>query len=274
MKSPKSISQPQIKIATRFHQLLDLEKGERLLMGINYREAKNGSLVVLLHGLGSKKDSFLDIWNKRELKNFGLLIPDLIGFGESSKPKAFAYDLESQAFAVKKVLERMPYQKLHIVGHSMGGGIGLLLAEKLKQVDSFIGIEPVFTIDDCSVSKRAVAVSFEDFEAAGFDKLKQSMKNSKDKGTQLRLAWLKQCDPSVYYKSGKSLISWAESNELLHMFKRFSGPKLFVYGDKNKDLQVLKELDESQKIKINESGHFVMNDNPEDFYATLASVLQ
>jgi pimeloyl-ACP methyl ester carboxylesterase len=58
---------------------------------------------------------------------------DLVGCGASPKPRYFEYSLRSQARALLDFIEAKELTDLTLVGHSMGGGIALLVALSLQQ---------------------------------------------------------------------------------------------------------------------------------------------
>ena len=52
---------------------------------IHYFDMGSGPVVVLLHGLGSRKEDWLSVLEPMAQK-YRLLVPDQIGFGKSDKP--------------------------------------------------------------------------------------------------------------------------------------------------------------------------------------------
>ena len=52
---------------------------------IHYFDMGSGPVVVLLHGLGSRKEDWLPVLEPMAQK-YRLLVPDQIGFGKSDKP--------------------------------------------------------------------------------------------------------------------------------------------------------------------------------------------
>jgi pimeloyl-ACP methyl ester carboxylesterase len=55
---------------------------------------------------------------------------DLPGFGESDRPRRFAYDYAAFTGIVEEVLDQLEVARAALVGHSMGGGVALTLAAR------------------------------------------------------------------------------------------------------------------------------------------------
>ena len=106
-----------------------------------YRQAGSGPVVVLIHGVTSSSAS----WGRVApylSRRFTVLAPDLIGHGESAKPKG-DYSLGAYASGLRDLLGALGHERATFVGHSLGGGIAMQLAyqfpelcERLVLVDS------------------------------------------------------------------------------------------------------------------------------------------
>jgi pimeloyl-ACP methyl ester carboxylesterase len=86
--------------------------------------AGQGDPVVLLHGLGATKASFLPTVAALA-GSFRMLAIDLPGFGDSVKPLAAPYDPPFFARAVAGVLDACGIERAHLIGNSMGGRVAL-----------------------------------------------------------------------------------------------------------------------------------------------------
>jgi len=98
---------------------------------LNYEILGTGKKkIILLHGLTGS----LNYW-KRDLKNINhthsLLLIDLLGFGNSPKPKS-KYSLAIQLNELEKIITQEGYNdgETTVAGHSMGAMISLALLEK------------------------------------------------------------------------------------------------------------------------------------------------
>lgn len=83
--------------------------------------------VVFLHGFAAALTTWHDLLPYLPAERYTLYLLDLKGFGFSSKPRDGRYTLEDQAAIVTAFLERMGLTKVVLVGHSLGGGIALLV---------------------------------------------------------------------------------------------------------------------------------------------------
>lgn len=100
------------------------------LDGIAYRRSGSGPTVVLLHGIPGQGRS----WEGVESALDGALdvvVPDLIGFGDSERPLRPAIDNvgpAAQAEGVAALLDRLDVRRATVVGHDFGAPVALLLA--------------------------------------------------------------------------------------------------------------------------------------------------
>ena len=119
----------------------DLEvKSLTLASGDKMVYAENGNLagepLLLIHGFGGNKDNFTRIADK--LEGYHLIIPDLLGFGDSSKPMTADYRADAQATRLHELMQAKGLtSNTHVGGNSMGGAISVAYAAKYpKEVKS------------------------------------------------------------------------------------------------------------------------------------------
>lgn len=108
-----------------------------------YYESGNGPTIVLLHGFADSKEVWLPV-AKLLTPHFHLIIPDLPGWGESSRVAGASYNVDAQAARLQAFVQTLGLQRFVLVGHSLGGAIaGVYAAEhpehvtELALVDSF-----------------------------------------------------------------------------------------------------------------------------------------
>ncbi|WP_146842863.1 alpha/beta fold hydrolase [Cellulomonas composti] len=106
--------------------------------------AGQGPAIVYVHGLGACGAPYLAA-SVREpgLADRHLLVPDLLGFGVSDRPASFGYTLADHAGTIARLLDALGVRGAHVVGHSMGGGVAVLLAQQRPDlVARLVLVEP------------------------------------------------------------------------------------------------------------------------------------
>src|SRR3954452_1897757 len=87
-------------------------------------QAGQGHPVLLLHGLGATKASFLPTVAALA-DSFRVIAIDLPGFGDSAMPLGAPYAPPFFARSVVEVLDALDIDRAHLVGNSMGGRVAL-----------------------------------------------------------------------------------------------------------------------------------------------------
>jgi pimeloyl-ACP methyl ester carboxylesterase len=110
-----------------------MEKSEIVLHGhrFSYRAAGRGPLLVLLHGIAGNAATWDDVM-PRLSEHHTVIAPDLLGHGESAKPRA-DYSLGAYANGVRDLLGALGYEGGTIVGHSLGGGVAMQFAYQFPE---------------------------------------------------------------------------------------------------------------------------------------------
>jgi pimeloyl-ACP methyl ester carboxylesterase len=89
-------------------------------------QAGSGDPVLMLHGLGATKASFLPTVAALA-GDFRTIAIDLPGFGDSAMPLGAAYDAPFFARAADALLDALEIERAHVIGNSMGGRVALEL---------------------------------------------------------------------------------------------------------------------------------------------------
>ena len=94
---------------------------------VNVASAGKGPAMVLLHG-EEKRPGWKDWAGLLALSDtHSLIIPDLVGFGKSSRPGGVS-DYKTQARVVHELLEVLKVEKATFAGYSWGGQVALEVA--------------------------------------------------------------------------------------------------------------------------------------------------
>ncbi|OBK44891.1 alpha/beta fold hydrolase [Mycobacterium sp. 1081908.1] len=91
-----------------------------------FRIAGSGPALLLIHGVGDKSESWGPVHAKLA-QRFTVIAPDLLGHGESDKPRA-DYSLPAFANGMRDLLAVLGIERVTLVGHSFGGGVAMQFA--------------------------------------------------------------------------------------------------------------------------------------------------
>ena len=92
-----------------------------------YLEGGQGEPLLLLHGFGANKDHFSRVARALTVR-YRVIIPDHIGFGESSHPPHADYSPLAQVERLHAFMQALGIERCHLGGSSMGGHIALTYA--------------------------------------------------------------------------------------------------------------------------------------------------
>jgi pimeloyl-ACP methyl ester carboxylesterase len=83
-----------------------------------------GTPVLLLHGVASSIDTWGDIPQGLAARGRRVIAVDLLGHGDSG-PGNGDYSLGANAASVRDLLDHLGIDRVHVVGHSLGGGVAM-----------------------------------------------------------------------------------------------------------------------------------------------------
>src|SRR5437016_4698385 len=112
---------------------------------IHYFDMGAGPVVVLLHGLGSRKEDWLPVLEPMAQK-YRLLVPDQIGFGRSDKP-LLDYSIQTYVDSLNEFLRQLKVEKASLVGESLGGWIAGLYVAEIGGGAHLIPVEKLVLVD-------------------------------------------------------------------------------------------------------------------------------
>lgn len=89
---------------------------------IVYYEAGSGPTVLLVHGFGADKDTWVPYANRLKA-HARVVIVDVPGFGDSTYLESAQYNYAAQVERMKAFVDALGLAPLHLAGNSMGGAI-------------------------------------------------------------------------------------------------------------------------------------------------------
>lgn len=94
---------------------------------IAYLEGGNGPVILMLHGITADSGNWTR-FARHFSDRYRVIIPDLPGFGRSSRIDSASYSIPKQAERIQALMQAFGVKQFHLVGNSMGGYIGAYYA--------------------------------------------------------------------------------------------------------------------------------------------------
>jgi len=238
--------------------------GRELRLTAWFRDTAD-DLVMFVHGQGCSKKNFHAAWQRPELRECSLLAPDLPGFGRSPRPAEFSYRLQDHARVLAALIDTFASRRIHLVAHSMGGTIALLLSRRiLSRMASLILVEPRLMTASSGLARDISRMGLETFRDEYLPRFRRRYASDPDAPFDLDRA-----DPAGFYRSACSMVECLAHGDMMRRFREAPCEKLFVYGSLNRHLPELAGLAPADVTEIANAGHFVMLDNADGFYSLI-----
>ena len=98
---------------------------------VGYRTGGSGPAIVLIHGMAGNSGTWRYVMPALT-ERFTVIAPDLMGHGESEKPRG-DYSLGAFCCGVRDLMLALGHERATIVGHSLGGGIAMQFAYQFPE---------------------------------------------------------------------------------------------------------------------------------------------
>lgn len=219
---------------------------------INYLGFGQGNKkIIFLHGWQANGKSFLPLIPYL-YKKYKIFLPDLPGFGKSK----FNSKLESSfdyAEEVVKWIKSKKIKNVYLTGHSFGGKVAAIIAQKEPQI-----VKRLILIAPSGIKNKKLSVLY---------KIKAIIPK---RIVSILSPFLKRHLASRDYKEAGKLLPLFKNLVKEDMQKTFSGikvPTLIIWGKDDKELnkengKKIKKLIKNSKLKIVEGDHFPFLKNP------------
>ena len=246
-----------------------------------YLSAGDGYPIIFLHGAGAGAVTWYPSIGSVSEK-FQVIVPDIIGYGESDKPDA-PYDRPFFSKWLKGFLKELKISRAHIVGLSQGGAIALQFAidnpemvDKLILVDSGgLGAKVPFWALIGTVWMN----NFPSFQANRFNSpfILHKPANRDPNHSLYSIAVLKGKGGKNAFRQGRGS---AVSKIAVELLQQIKNETLIIWGKNDKLFPIeygemaTKIIPNSKFHPIQDAGHLPFMDQPEIFNKTLMDFLK
>jgi pimeloyl-ACP methyl ester carboxylesterase len=118
---------------------------------IHYWDTGSGPAVVLVHGLGDRKESWLPVIPALS-RHYRVLAPDQIGFGKSAKP-LLDYNIQTYVDFLNEFLRDLNVSRATLVGESLGGWIVALDAAEESSDQHMVPLDKLVIVDGAGLKQ-------------------------------------------------------------------------------------------------------------------------
>jgi pimeloyl-ACP methyl ester carboxylesterase len=243
-------------------------------MKLHFRELGAGQPMIILHGLFG----FSDNWQthaKKFAEYYRVILVDLRNHGHSDWSDEFSYDI--MVDDLKELCDELHLKNILMIGHSMGGKVAILFAQKHKElldklvvVDIGVKAYPMhhqhilagmhaIDLPKIQLRKEAEEILKRYIDSDGVRQFLLKNLYWKEKG---QLAW--RMNLSVLEREMEHILSVLPEKEVML-------PTLFIRGELSnyildEDIEQLEDqFPDSEIITIKDAGHWVHAEAPEEF---------
>lgn len=253
---------------------------------LNYFREGQGETVLLVHGITTYSFIWAELFHLLK-SDFDVIAVDLPGCGDSDKSVVVDYSLKHQSELLKEFIDALNIQKVHFVGHDVGGGIAQIFTVRYPEAiitSTFINtvaydfwpVQPIIAMRTPIIRQLAMAT----LDLGMFKLIVQRGVYHKEKITSELMNYFFK--PMQNKAGRKAFLHFAACldnknlTEIAGLLKKIKTPVLIVRGDadvylgSNISKRLHSEISISKLVVIPDAGHFIQLDEPEK----LAHILQ
>lgn len=244
-----------------------------------YYRIGNGEPLLMVHGITTYSFIWRNLVPELEDK-YELIIIDLFGCGDSDKSIDHEFSLKNHAINLSLFLKQIHIDKVHLVGHDVGGGICQIMAVRYPEMIisltvintvayDFWPVQPIITMRTPIIRQLAMATL--DLGAFKFIIKRGMFYGDRVNKELLDLFWY----PMRTSNGRKAFLYFSHclnNQDLLEIsddIEQLSIPTLIIRGDKDVYLsrqiaeKLYQNIPNSQLKIIDTAGHFLQEDEPE-----------
>ncbi len=251
-------------------------------INLNFKTLGQGTYVCILHGLFGSSDNWMRIAKNLE-DAYQLIIPDLRNHGQSAHSNRWNYDVMAED--VLQLLDQEQMDKVHIIGHSLGGKLAMKFAtlypDRLSRL-IVVDIAPrYYKVHHRTIIDGMKSIDIEHLKSRkeAEDQLSAYIPNLQIR--QFLLKNLERTPEGFRWKLNLPVIDQLIEHvgEAIIPENIIYHPTLFIKGENSdyiteKDVEDIKTYFEKAEIKtISGAGHWVHAEQPETFVQTVKEFL-
>jgi pimeloyl-ACP methyl ester carboxylesterase len=230
-----------VKFLKLHNQLQELQMAYMDVKPANY----NGKNIILLHGKNFNGAYWRSTIAALSTAGFRVIVPDQVGFGKSTKPKAFQYTFQQLALNTKTLLDTLGIDKITILGHSMGGMIAARFALMYPGTTEKLILEDPLGLEDwkLKVPYTSINSSYEKELKSNYESVKKyqvenyyhgTWKKEYDEWAKLLAGWTLNKDYKIIAWNSALTSDMIFTQPVCYEFQNITCPTLLIVGTLDK----------------------------------------
>ncbi len=230
---------------------------------VAYQVYGTGESVVLLHGWGGEANSFKPVIDQmsRYYKVFAL---DLPGFGLSEMPTV-AWDATDYATFLSVFFEKLKIRKAHLIGHSYGGRISIVMAAHQPHL-----VDKLILVDSAGIIPPRSLLYY---IRIGIAKWGRVIRQCGSVGKRFADALSKMIGSKDYREAGPMQATLVKSvnQDLRPLLPKIEAATLLIWGENDNETPISsgeimsREIPNSELVILKDAGHFSYLDQFQQF---------
>lgn len=238
---------------------------------ISYQVEGIGTPIVLLHGWGAEANTFRYVIDRLSDKH-QIFALDLPGFGLSEMPPD-AWDASDYAKIITTFFDKLNIDKAHLIGHSYGGRISIVLAaEQPEKVNKLILVDSAGIIPPRTM-KYYLQISLA--------KTGRLLRKCGAFGKRLADNIANRVGSKDYKQAGPMRATLVKSvnQNLRPLLPTIKAATLLIWGENDTDTPISfgkimqNEIPNADLVILKGAGHFSFLDKPEEFCQSVEAFL-
>lgn len=255
-------------------------------LDIHYQDDGQGDTLVFIHGSGPGASGYSNFQGNYPWFNehgYRTLVPDLPGYGLSSKPEDVDYVLDFFVSALHEFLQTLDVQRCVLIGNSLGGAIAIKYALDFPEA-----VSKLILMGPGGLEEREVY-----FQMEGIQKMMRDFADGAlDREGMRRLLSILVYDSSLITEElldqrvpicalqPKSVLSTMRVPNMSERLAEITCPVLGFWGSDDKFCpaqgahKILAHCQDARFVLVNRCGHWVMVEHRDLFNRTCLDFLQ
>ncbi len=249
---------------------------------IRYLESGDSDkTIVLLHGLGASAERWEFVIPEFS-KHYRVIVPDLIGFGQSDKPLV-DYTTEFFSDFLSNFLQKLGITRTNIIGSSLGGQITAVFTSQHQEIiENLVLVSPsgVMKHSTPALDAYVMAALYPDMDLAknAFEMMSGSSRQINQKIIESFVERMKLPNAKMAFMS--TLLGLRNAEIITKLLTKISIPTLIIWGEDDPVIPIkyaddfVSSIQDCRFFMMNKCGHTPYVDDPQKFTKLVLDFLE